>query len=254
MAVFADNPASLNDLGEDMLTNVLLYGQKPDEYGNWVSSLLGRTSKNFQKQIPLFPMKEYRANIKEYMNMASSKRWQWGTLNEEMINKGWKTKINAEYSSQGVVVETGSGFIDGNYHSELHAVLLFVNLDDLLRGKRMLPSCFGGGHPFLTDVVDGNYFIRQPTWEIALPRKKRVEWLKEYFSLFLRTKYLGLYGDLQTLAEDFFTKKSYLPGSGKITIKQLFRWFLEALKCRGGWACGKKDEELETLEEIVNQY
>ena len=105
--------------------------------------------RNFNK-VPLWKNFEWSERIRKWSDENLTKiRWKYGfgQLGDEMIKKGWESKINNDYRHQGCYVETMIGTSVGTGFSEEgceYKVILFeVSLRDLITGIRPLPHCFG---------------------------------------------------------------------------------------------------------------
>ena len=153
--------------------------------------------RNF-KEVPLWKNHEWKERIRKWRDENLTKlRWKYqhGTLPDEMIKKGWESKINKEYRSQNCFVETmvgtttGTGFVE--VAKEYKVIWLTVSLHDLVTGVRPLPHCFGddggshyratGGNYQLTMSGQGTILVPAPSLETLIPVDKRREWLVECF-------------------------------------------------------------------------
>ena len=204
--------------------------------------------RNFNK-VSLWKNREWKEHIRKWRDKNLMKmRWkyQYGTLPNEMIKKGWESKINKEYRSQNCFVETmvgralGTGFVE--VIKEYKVIWFEVSLHDLVTGVRPLPHCFGNDGSFHNQADNGSLlisldFVPKPTLETLIPWEKRREWLTECFKECV-LEYWNI--DASTNFMKNFKKIMDIPLNYELSQETLFDMFLRELS-----VCSKHVKEKE---------
>ena len=215
------------------------------------------------KAVPLWKNHEWRKHIREWRDENLTKmRWKYkyGALPEEMIKKGWESKINHIYRHQGCYVwpmmETtvGTGFSEVQ---RVRKIIFFeVSLENLISGIRPLPHCFGNnGSTWAAGcgrlLVGEQHFVPLPSLKTMIPKSERRSWLMECFRECILEHWgkiilgiLGIAGRLVldgSKGEKFdfmkeFKKIMELPSDYDLYETQLFRMFLKELGVRSDYS------------------
>ena len=207
------------------------------------------------KTVSLWKMFEWKKRIQEWRDKnLTLKQWeyQYGTLPNQMIEKGWESKINNIYRHQGCYVKTESGALETGFNemAREHKIIYFeVSLFDLITGIRPLPSAFGRAPRSEENLAAaGSLYIRmpsemmvpEPTLETMIPKDKRREWLIECFMDCVLTHYIkkiiekkGSAGEKPDFMKDFKEMMGLAPNYS-LTETDLFKMFLRELQVRSG--------------------
>jgi len=190
--------------------------------------------------VPLWKKNEWKKRIREWGSENLTKmryKYQYGTLPDQMIKKGWEEKINTTYRHQNCYVE--------------HKFIYFeVSLKDLISGIHPLPSAFGRDSQQEDDLADlgslqlsvnGGYvheMVPAPTLNTMIPKNKRREWLIKCFIecvLEHYTKKMAVQAaDKQPDFMKEFKKIMDLPFDYPFTQTNLFKIFLIELNVYSG--------------------
>ena len=196
--------------------------------------------RNFNK-VPLWKNFEWSERIRKWSDENLTKmRWKYGfgQLGDEMIKKGWESKINNDYRHQGCYVETTLMEGIGPYYGQLKEIKIIwfeVSLKNLITGDRPLPHCFGNDGR--ADMRENgakfeftHKFVPAPSLLTRLPKSKRYDWLIECF----KECVLDYWGEkIGGESSDFmkeFKKMMGLPSEYELSNAQLFKKFLEELQ------------------------
>ena len=199
------------------------------------------------KAVPLWKNHEWKERIRKWRDENLTKlRWKYqhGTLPDEMIKKGWESKINKEYRSQNCFVETmvgtttGTGFVE--VAKEYKVIWLTVSLHDLVTGVRPLPHCFGNDGNAHHQADNGTYqlsvdFVPAPTLETLVPVDERHEWLIECFRECVLEHWGKKIAKKMPREHNFtadFKKIMDIPSDYTLSHTDLFRMFLKELGVR----------------------
>ena len=246
MATFINLPHEVQDL----ISN---YFRKTDPFSKVPNVATIKALHPNLNKVPLWKNLVWEEHILQWRDENLTKlRWkyQYGTLPNKMIEKGWENKINKQYWSQNCFVKTmvgttlGTGFV--KVPKEYKVIWFEVSLLDLITGVRPLPSCFGrdgnddwrvDGGTLQFEAATPDNWIPAPTLETLIPRNKRREWLIECFMECVLVHWGEKIVEKKRGEKPNFIKEFKnmmdLPSGYELSQTYLFRMFLRKLQVRG---------------------